>query len=225
MTEALEILYRDDAVVAVNKPAGLLVHRGWDNDRVVAMTLARDQVGQHVFPVHRLDRPTSGVLVFALSPAVAAALQAQFVAGTVEKRYVALVRGVMPAAVTLDHPVPREADGPRVDAVTDFGRLAVFERFSLVQARPRTGRTHQIRRHLKHLSHPIVGDVRYGKGDINRLFRERFGLHRLALHAVELRLAHPLAGTPLCLRAPLPPALAEPFAAMDLPVEVEALAS
>lgn len=220
----LPILYRDDALVVVNKPAGLLVHRGWANDRVVALTLVRDLVGRRVYAVHRLDRPTSGALLFALDRSLVKELQGQFARREVQKRYVALVRGVMPPSVHLDHPVPRTPRGPRVDAATDFRRLAVFERFSLVQARPHTGRLHQIRRHLKHLSHPIVGDVTYGKGDINRLFRARFGLHRLALHAVELALRHPVDGSTLRVRAPLTDDLAGPFAAMGLPTDLETLA-
>ncbi len=219
MTRDLPILYQDDALVAVAKPSGLAVHRGWANDDVFAMTLARDLVGRYVYPVHRLDRATSGVLVFALDKDAARLVQRQFESGRIVKRYLALVRGIPPDAGVIDHPVPRAPKSQeRVAAVTEYRRLGTFERFSLVEARPRTGRLHQIRRHLKHLSHPIVGDVRYGKGDINRAFRERFGLHRLALHACELVLEHPRLGTPLTLVAELPEDLASPFAAMGLPV-------
>ena len=200
-------------MVAVAKPSGLAVHRGWANDDVFALTLVRDLVGRYVYPVHRLDRATSGVLVFALDREVAREIQRQFESGRVEKRYLALVRGIPPIEGVIDHPVPRAPKSrERVDAVTEFRRLGTFERFGLVEARPRTGRLHQIRRHFKHLSHPLVGDVRYGKGDINRMFRERFGLHRLALHACELRLEEP----PLTLTADLPADLAQPFAAMGL---------
>ncbi|MDP9120657.1 MAG: pseudouridine synthase, partial [Acidobacteriota bacterium] len=121
-------------------------------------------------------------------------------------------------AGVIDHPIPRRPDGPRVAAVTEFRRLATFERYSLVEALPRTGRLHQIRRHFKHLSHPLIGDVRYGKGEHNRLFRSRFGLHRLALHALELAFEHPVERVPLRLVAPLPEDLAGPLRAMGLPV-------
>lgn len=215
----MEILFRDPHLVAVDKPPGLAVHRGWSQDRQVAMTLVRDTVGQWVYPIHRLDRATSGVLLFALEPEGVTKVQAQFQDGTVEKLYLALVRGITPEAGTIDHPVPRTKNGPRVDAVTDFRRLGTFERYSLVEARPRTGRLHQIRRHFKHLSHPLIGDVRYGKGEHNRLFRERFGLHRLALHASQLAFTHPFSGEPVILRAPLPADLAGPFEAMGLPGE------
>lgn len=216
--DRLPLLFHDDRLIAVAKPSGMAVHRGWSQDRVVAMTLARDQAGRHVFPVHRLDRSTSGALLFALDPVAARRLQEQFEAGAVRKRYLALVRGITPDEGVIDHPIPREDDGPRVPAVTEFRRLGTFERYSLVEAFPRTGRRHQIRRHLKHLSHPLIGDVRYGKGEHNRLFRERFGLNRLALHALEIAFAHPDDGRPLRLFAPVPEDLAGPLRAMGLPV-------
>lgn len=215
---SLSILYRDDHLVVVDKPSGLLVHRGWARDPVVAMTLVRDQLGCWVYPVHRLDRGTSGALIFALDSAIARRLQEQLSAGTVEKRYLALVRGITPESGEIDHPVPTSPKGPRAPALTSFTRLATFERYSLVEARPRSGRLHQIRRHFKHLSHPLIGDVRYGKGEHNRLFRERFGLHRLALHAVEIAFIHPVHGCPVRCRVPLPEDLAGPFRAMGLPV-------
>ncbi len=221
----MNVLFRDEALLVVNKPSGLLVHRGWDDDDVVALTLVRDVVGHHVWPAHRLDRPTSGALLFVLDRALLPGVNDQFARHAVDKTYVALCRGRFPDGdVRVDHPVPKTEDGERVPAVTDFRRLATWERFSLVQARPRTGRFHQIRRHLKHLSHPIVGDVNYGKGDVNRLFRERFDLRRLCLHAVELALDHPVSGARLRVRAPLPADLAAPFAAMGLPTTLEALA-
>ncbi len=212
----LPVLYRDDRLLVVDKPSGMIVHRGWARDRVVAMTLARDQVGRYVYPVHRLDRGTSGVLVFALDREAARQLQEAFAAGEVAKRYLALVRGIAPEHVLIDHAIPKSPGGPRVPAVTEIRRLAIFERYSLVEASPKTGRLHQIRRHLKHLSLPLIGDVRYGKGEHNRLFRQRFGLHRLVLHAVELELTHPASGRRLSCRAPLPEDLAGPFAAMGL---------
>ncbi|MCP3964006.1 MAG: pseudouridylate synthase [bacterium] len=215
---SLPVLYRDDVLLIVDKPSGMLVHRGWGRDRVVAMTLARDLLGRHVYPVHRLDRPTSGALAFALDRDTARLLQKQFAEGEVRKRYLALVRGIAPEHVILDHPVPKKPRGERVPAVTEIRRLATFERYSLVEAIPKTGRLHQIRRHLKHLTHPLIGDVRYGKGDLNREFRRRFGLHRLALHARELELAHPTDGRPIRARAPLPEDLAGPLAAMGFEV-------
>ena len=138
-----------------------------------------------------------------------------------EKAYLALVRGVAPDEGVIDNPVPKTEGGPRVPAVTAFQRKVTGERWSVVEARPRTGRLHQIRRHLKHISHPIVGDVNYGKGDVNRWFREQYGLFRLALHAAEIRLVQPFSGQRITIRAGLPEDLREPLSRMG--VDVEAL--
>ena len=195
-----EILFRDDALVIVAKPAGLIVHRGWADDEVAVLQLVRDLVGAYVHPVHRLDRGASGALVFALTPAAARALQEIWSEGQVEKRYLALVRGNPPASAVIDHAIPRAEDGPRVPAVTEVTTLAQAGRYALVEARPRTGRLHQIRRHLKHVSCPLIGDVRYG----NRLFREQYDLHRLALHAWSLTLPHPDTGATIRVVARVP---------------------
>ncbi len=212
----LAALFQDDDLLVVDKPSGLAVHRGWARDGEVVMTLARALAGRHVFPVHRLDRGTSGVLVLALAAGAARALGEAFEAGRVRKRYLALVRGIPPPEGVVDHPIPRSPGGPRVPAVTRFRRLATYERYAWLEVVPETGRLHQIRRHLKHISHPVIGDVRYGKGEHNRLFRTRFGLHRLALHAAEMALDHPVSGVPLRWLAPLPGDLAAPLAAMGL---------
>lgn len=208
------ILYRDEALVAVAKPSGLLVHRGWGRDRDVLMTRVRDAVDAYVYPVHRLDRGASGVVLFALTADAARLLGGAFERAELDKRYVALVRGVPPEAGIIDHPVPRKPGGERVPAVTEYRRLEIFGRYALVEARPRTGRFHQIRRHFKHLSCPLIGDTNYGKSEHNRLLRERYGLARLALHAVSLGFAHPSDGRPMSIEAPLPSDLAEPLARM-----------
>jgi tRNA pseudouridine65 synthase len=212
----LPILYLDEDLMAVDKPSGLAVHRGWARDGEVVMSVARTLAGRRVFPVHRLDRGTSGVLALALDVESARRLAAAFAGGEVRKRYLALVRGITAAEGVIDHPIPRAPGGPRVPAVTSFRRLGTFERYSWLEVTPETGRLHQIRRHLKHIAHPLIGDVRYGKGEHNRLFRERFGLWRLALHAAEISFAHPTSGAPLILRSPLPADLAAPLQAMGL---------
>ncbi len=199
----IEILYRDASLVAVNKPSGLAVHRGWADDDAFAMTLTRDTLGQWVYPVHRLDRGASGVLLFGLSPESARALCERFERREVEKTYLALVRGVPPLAQTIDHPLKPDNGGPAQAASTAVRLLAQLGRYAWVEARPHTGRLHQIRRHLKHISCPIIGDVKYGKGEHNRLFRERYALHRLALHAASLQLRG-LDEQPLKICAPLP---------------------
>ncbi|MBT6177697.1 MAG: pseudouridylate synthase [Deltaproteobacteria bacterium] len=221
----IEVLHRDEDIVVVNKPSGLLVHRGWDNDKVVAMTLVRDLVGCHVFPVHRLDRPTSGALIFALHKDAARVLSQSFEAGTVRKGYLALVRGITPDDGLIDNPVPKKPKGPRVDAVTRYRRIFTFERYSLVEAWPQTGRLHQIRRHLKHITHPLIGDVNYGKGDQNRLFRERFSLNRLALHAACISFNHPVSDVLVEIQAPMPVDMAGPLTQMGVPNELLSLAS
>jgi tRNA pseudouridine65 synthase len=156
------------------------------------------------------------VLAFARNGDVARRLQPAFHDGRVDKRYVALVRGLAAERVLVDHPIPNKPKGPRVPAVTEIRRLGVFERYSLVEARPHTGRLHQVRRHLKHLSLPVIGDANYGKSEHNRLLRERFGLARLALHCLELRFDHPDSGELLAIRAPLPADLAGPLEQMGL---------
>ena len=199
----IEIIYRDESVVAMNKPSGLAVHRGWAQGERFAMTELRDLLGQWVYPVHRLDQAASGVLLFGLSSEAARALCERFERHEVEKQYLALVRGNPPDALCVDHALRPENGGPAQAAHTELRRLAQWGRYAWVEARPKTGRLHQIRRHLKHVSCPIIGDVRYGKGEHNRLFRERYGLHRLALHAARLTLPG-LDSAPLELEAPLP---------------------
>jgi tRNA pseudouridine65 synthase len=215
-TPDIPLLHRDDHLVVVNKPSGLAVHRGMSRERIVVLQLVRNLMGKHIYPVHRLDRATSGALLLSLNPGTARLLQEQWESGGVEKRYLALVRGIPPEEGVIDSPVPRSPHGPRVPAVTEFRRLAVFERYALMEARPLTGRLHQIRRHFKHISHPLIGDVRYGKGEHNRLFRERFGLHRLALHAVSLEFDHPMTRERLRVVAAVPEDLAGALRAMGM---------
>lgn len=211
---AIEILYRDASLIAVSKPSGLAVHRGWARDASYAMTEVRDLLGQWVYPVHRLDRSASGVLVFGLSPEMARALCEAFERHEVDKRYLALVRGAPAAELTIDHPLrPDNSEEPQ-PALTRVRLLAQYGRYAWVEARPLTGRLHQIRRHLKHVSCPLIGDVRYGKGEHNRLFREQYGLSRLALHAASLSLPHPSTGEALHFEAPLPPDLQSTLAGL-----------
>jgi len=223
--DQLTLLQRDDSIAVFNKPAGLLVHRSWidRHETRFALQMARDQLGQRVYPVHRLDKPTSGVLLFALSPEAATRLTAAFGTGEVHKRYLGVCRGVLPPEGTIDYPLLEEQDrhdphrqegkDPQ-EAVTTYRCLATVElpfavgryptsRYSLVEAEPLTGRRHQIRRHFKHIFHPLVGDVNYGEGRHNRFFREEFHCPRLLLHAAELTFPHPASGLPLTVTAPL----------------------
>ncbi len=200
------ILWRDERLAIVDKPAGVAVHRGWaaggDDDEPLLQQV-RDQVGAYVWLVNRIDRGASGAVLFALDAEAARAASELFVNGTVRKRYLAITRGHPPEHVVIDHAIPREPGGERVPAVTEVRRVETFGRYALVEAWPRTGRLHQIRRHLKHISCPLIGDVRYGKGEHNRLFREHHGLHRLALHAAGLAFAHPFGGPAVDVEVPL----------------------
>lgn len=214
------LLYRDAWLVAVNKPSGMAVHRGWAADGPWALQAVRDGLGVHVHPVHRLDRGASGVLLFALDRATLVATAREFAAGGVEKTYLAAVRGTPPGDFVVDHPLRAGPDAPARPASSRVVLLSASsrERVSLVRVTPREGRTHQVRRHLKHASHPLLGDVRYGKGEINRRHRAEHGLLRLALHAVTLALRHPWTGERLELLAPLPEDLAGPLASLGLEV-------
>jgi tRNA pseudouridine65 synthase len=201
------IVWRDARFAVADKPAGVAVHRGWAAaaaDDEPLLQQVRDELRAHVWLVNRLDRGASGAVLFALDQEAAAAASALFAAGTVDKRYLAITRGHPPEHAVIDHPVKRgERDGERVPAVTEIWRRETFGRYALVEAHPRTGRLHQIRRHLKHIACPLIGDVRYGKGEHNRLFREQHGLHRLALHCIHLGFAHPFADAPVAVDVPL----------------------
>ena len=204
---AIELLFVDEHVVVANKPSGLLVHRGWGQDDDVAMFRVRDALGgAHVHPLHRLDRGTSGALVLARTREVHAELSKQFEAHSVQKSYLALVRGKPSGSGTVNHAIPRTEDGERVAAVTHYRVLAQssVDRCSLVLAMPETGRLHQVRRHLRHLGHPLVGDVKYGSGVINRHYRDTYAFLRLGLHAHTIAFTHPVSGTRVEVTAPLP---------------------
>lgn len=211
----LEILYQDSDYIAVNKPSGMLVHRTSlaAHESVAALQVLRNQIGHMVYPVHRLDRATSGVLIFAFSSANAQALGQVFSEKRVVKKYLAVVRGKAPTSCVIDHPLTRE-NKPAQDAVTDMETLATVElpyqvdrypssRYSLVRAMPRTGRTHQVRRHLRHINCPIIGDVNHGVGKHNRFFREQFQNTRLLLACTEIAFQHPSTNTPVTIKAPL----------------------
>jgi len=221
----LEILYEDEYMVAINKPSGLLVHKSPidKNEIYFAMKMLRDQIGQWVYPIHRLDKPTSGVLLFALDSHTAKLLSEQFKAHTIQKSYIAVVRGYIeesgfidyPLSIKLDKVADRDANiTPKEpqEAQTIFKRLATVEvdfavgrydksRYSLVELKPQTGRKHQLRRHMKHLSHHMLGDTKYGRGEHNKMIRREFGVYRLLLHAISLEFYHPYSKEKIVLKA------------------------
>lgn len=211
----MEILYRDEWLVAVYKPAGMLVHRSRIDPREtqVALQVVRDRLGQWVYPVHRLDKPVAGVLLMALSPDAARVMGDRFTQASVFKSYLAVVRGYTAERGSIDYPLREQLDvttdagadpnKPAQRAVTEYERLASVElplsvgryptaRYSLLRVMPRTGRKHQIRRHLKHIFHPLIGDTTYGDGRHNQLFRQHFTCARLLLLAQRLRFTHPV---------------------------------
>ena len=221
----LDIIYRDEQLIAINKPSGLLVHRSWLDSHATefAVQKLRDQIGQHVYPVHRLDRATSGVLLFLLDKCHATDLMEQFAQQKTEKRYLAVVRGHIGEG-TLDYALKKkldriadkhaDPDNEAQPAVTHYQGIAQCElpiavrpypqsRYSLVELRPKTGRRHQLRRHLKHLCHPIIGDTTHGDGKHNKMFRQKFASHRLLLHAAYLAFTHPVTGEKVEIHAPL----------------------
>ncbi|MDF2157858.1 pseudouridine synthase [Algoriphagus sp. CAU 1675] len=204
----LEIIYQDEFLVAINKPAGLLVHRtkiAAEEQVEFAVQKLRDQIGQRVYPAHRLDRPTSGVLLFSKQAELLPFLKVQFAERLVTKHYLALVRGI-PAQVTgvIDHPLKNERSGKLQEAKTEYQVLETTEipfdttgryptsRYSLVMLKPETGRTHQIRRHLAHLRHYIIGDKKHGNNKQNQFFEKQFGLTKLLLHSYQLEFIHPV---------------------------------
>jgi tRNA pseudouridine65 synthase len=226
LPETLDIIYRDEHIIAIDKPSGLLVHRS-EIDRHetrFAIQILRDQIGQWVWAAHRLDRGTSGVLLLALSVEMASILGKQFEAGTVEKKYLAVVRGHPPESGEIDHPLSRQRDdrewkGERSSdeaqpALTRYRRLACIElpvavdrypssRYALVEAEPLTGRRHQIRRHLKHIAHPIIGDATHGKGIHNRFFAETFSCPRMLLACTSLTFNHPASSERIQVKTPV----------------------
>ncbi|ACN16646.1 TruC [Desulforapulum autotrophicum HRM2] len=222
----LEILYQDEDLVAVNKPPGLLVHRTAlaTHETRFALQMVRDQTQGHVFPVHRLDRPTQGVLLFARNRNMATRMSHLFQTGKIQKTYLAVVRGHVKERGTIVHPlknIKHPQDNKRInhslkidDAVTDYACLASVElpfyvdrypttRYCLVALIPKTGRRHQLRRHMKHISHPIVGDTVYGKSSHNRFFATHLNCTGLLLAARELCFVHPDTGIFITITAPL----------------------
>jgi tRNA pseudouridine65 synthase len=222
----LEIIYKDEYLVAINKPSGLLVHKSMIDRHEIyfAMKMLRDQIGQWVYPIHRLDKPTSGVLLFALDSHTAKLMSEQFKAHTIQKTYIAVARGYVAKEGEIDHPLKEKLDKisdknaskykEAQEALTRFRCVAQVElnasvgrydtvRYSLVELKPQTGRKHQLRRHMKHINHHLLGDTKYGRGEHNIFVRERYNMQRLLLHAISLKVKHPYANATLFLQASL----------------------
>ncbi len=205
----LPVLRLEEDFVAVSKPSGLLVHRDEHHPTApAALQTVRDQLGKHLFPFHRLDRATSGILLFGLSRDAAARLQASLSADDAHKEYIALIRypgsnRELPAAWTCDRELHDEKDKPRA-ARSDFAVGETFRGCAVATVRIFTGRYHQIRRHANHSGRHVLGDTTHGKGRLNSLYRERYGLHRMFLHLHRVVMRHPTTGEPMELVDPLP---------------------
>lgn len=212
----LPILFSDSHFTIINKPPGMLVHRTSiaDDTAPVALQLLRDQLERTVFPVHRIDRPTSGIVIFAHTPEITKLLQDQLAAKDARKQYTALVRGWMIEPVDCDRDVKNDR-GMLKEAFTRFVPVEHFElalptnryptaRFTIVEAFPETGRWHQIRQHLAQLRHYIINDRVHGDGKQNKIFTQQLQLNELFLHARNLTFTHPVTGEVLMVEAPFP---------------------
>lgn len=209
----LDILFEDEWLIAVHKPAGLLVHRSKiaSDAEEFALQILRDQIGQKVYPTHRLDRKTSGVLLFAKDEETNRLMQIQFMEQLVSKTYKAIARGWTDDSGTIDYALTTDS-GKTQDAITHYSTLHRSEislsngkfataRFSLVELKPETGRMHQLRKHLAHIFHPIIGDRPHGCNKQNKLFLEHFSMIEMMLHAENLQFKHPLSGDEVHIHA------------------------
>jgi tRNA pseudouridine65 synthase len=230
----LEIIYEDEDYVGINKPAGVMVHKSSlekDPSTLFAVQLLRDQLNQHVFPLHRLDRPTSGVLMFAKSSKAASMLQPAFAGKSIQKYYLAIIRGYAPEPHGFIHQkLAKDLDGAKQAATTEYWELSRTEilmassqryptsRYALIRVYPHTGRMHQIRRHLAHIRHYIIGDSTHGDNKQNKFFKRAFGLREMLLHANELRFPHPVTGDSVVVKAEIPGYFSSTCVALKLSV-------
>ena len=213
----LEIIYQDEHYIAINKPAGLLVHRTSlaTESKEFALQILRNQINRHVYPCHRLDRKTSGALLFAKSTEANRKMQKCFAENEVAKTYLAIVRGFTEDTGIIDYPLKTD-NGKFQEAITHYKTLAKTEvnlpfgkhstsRYSLVEVKPQTGRMHQIRKHFAHILHPIIGDRPHGCNKQNKLFKERWNMSTMLLHSSSLEFTHPFSGESINIQAPLSP--------------------
>lgn len=209
----LEIIYEDEYLIAINKPHGLLVHRSKlaKDAKEFALQMLRDQIGAHVFPCHRIDRKTSGILLFAKDTETNRLMQKMFLEGQLEKKYLAIIRGFSKENEIIDYPLKKD-DGTIQESITHYKTIAKTEielphlshptsRYSLVEVCPKTGRMHQIRKHLAHIFHPIIGDRPHGCNKQNKLFKERWNMNTMMLHAHQLHFTHPITNNDIQMKA------------------------
>lgn len=215
LLDSKDIVYADQDLMVINKPSGIATHPGPGcPESVTCLSEVRRLASSWVYPVHRLDRPTSGLLIFARSQEVARLIRAAFENDAVAKTYLAIVRGHTPQVGTIDKPLAHPTKGTLQSAETHFTTITYgtgswpvrpypTSRYSLVKLCPKTGRTHQLRRHMASMSHPIIGDTCYGDGAHNKAWENEMGMRRLWLHAAQISFPHPRSGCLLNLSAPL----------------------
>ena len=216
----VKILYKDEFVVAVDKPSGLLVHPYWKetNEKDSLMARVRDLIGQKVYPLHRLDRPVSGIVLFGLSGEVVKNLQLHWHFANTKKEYITLCRNHLTEPGEWNFPLKNDKDVEQ-KAKTLYWPLAQFEDTTLCRVQIKTGRKHQIRRHFARRMFNIIGDTHKGNGPMNRKFREEYDLQRIFLHAWKLEIEHPETEELLKLTCPLPPELATVLEKLGLSME------
>ncbi|MFZ4261417.1 pseudouridine synthase [Sphingobacterium sp. HJSM2_6] len=213
----LEILFESEDLIAINKPHGLLVHRSFiaADASEFALQLLKEQIGKMVYPAHRIDRKTSGVLLFSLNKEMDSLIQQAFAQNLIQKEYIAVLRGHSPLEGSIDYPLKKE-NGTIQESLTHFQTLRHTEidlpfgkhptsRYSLVKAKPQTGRMHQLRRHFAHIMHPIIGDRPHGCNKQNKLWKETFEHDSMLLHAQQLAFLHPITKEEIRIHADIQP--------------------
>lgn len=228
----LEILYQDEDIVAINKPHGLLVHRSSiaRDASEFALQLLRDQINQTVYPAHRLDRKTAGILLFSLNKDMDKELQQLFQNQQVDKKYLAILRGHAPEEMHIDYPLKKD-NGVIQEAQTDFKTIAHTElpfpsgkfatsRYSLVEANPTTGRMHQLRKHFAHIFHPIIGDRPHGCNKQNKFWKDHFEMDTMMLHASEITFIHPKTKDTITIKSSLQPEFKRVLAILNMETSI-----
>ena len=217
MFDTFSVLFEDENYIAINKPSGIMVHRtSISEDQQFVLQILRRQVGYRIYPIHRLDRGTSGVLVFGKTSIAANQLAEQFREQKVEKQYLGVVRGYLEREGTVNYALAREPGKEKRQAITHYRVLQETEisvpigryqtaRYSLVEMHPKTGRRHQIRRHFSHLRHPIINDKKHGDVKHNKYWANELGIRRMLLHAQRLRFTDPKTNQVMEVTASLEP--------------------
>lgn len=215
----IEVLFEDDYCLIVNKPNNVLVHHSYYSrnikDDSLLQLLRKQFEGSNFFPVHRLDRKTSGIIVLAKDKTYVSKFQALFTSDSIQKKYYALVRGFCEAAGRIDSRVKNPDTGVYKEALTLYKTISQItlnipvqpydtSRYSVLEFEPKTGRMHQLRKHANKMAHPIIGDHKYGNRHHNQMFESNFDLDLLFLHAHSLSFTHPFTDENLCITKKTP---------------------